>query len=202
LFIPTACIQNRETTIRAFIALELCADVKRALGEIQDRLRGKIKGAHWTRPEGTHLTLKFLGEITALQKDDISSRLDSIVELVQSFSLSLHGVGAFPKLSHPRVIWVGLKPEPILQKLQAKVEEEIAPLGFPAERRDFHGHLTLARLEGEFWADELKREFSEMSSISDGTIFPVHQLVLFQSELQHSGAIYTPLHTSVLKSST
>jgi RNA 2',3'-cyclic 3'-phosphodiesterase len=185
--------------MRTFIALELSEPVRQALAEIQKKLHGPIRGARWTRPEGTHLTLKFLGESNPDQVKAICLALDEISTGFGSFSLTLAGVGAFPRASNPNVIWIGLEENAELVTLQKMVEERIAPLGFPSEKRPFRGHLTLARLSGEYWPQELRDRFLEMGSVCSGVTWVVDSVVLFRSDLKPSGAIYTKIHSSILK---
>ncbi|MCX6639400.1 MAG: RNA 2',3'-cyclic phosphodiesterase [bacterium] len=189
---------NDDPEIRTFIALELGSDVKRGLALLQESLKDRVHRARWTKPDGTHLTLKFLGEVRSSSVAAISTALDRVAAQFHPFELVLNGVGAFPRLSQPRVIWVGLKPNSELLHLQSAVEKAIAPLGFPTEKRDFHGHLTLARLEGDPWSEELRNYFIKLRSLSDEISFPVAEVALFRSDLQPGGAVYSYLHKSPL----
>lgn len=182
--------------IRSFIALELSTEVQQALADIQKSLRHRIPQARWTKPQGTHLTLKFLGDVRLEQIPVISAGLDEITTRYSPFELKLNGVGAFPRPSNPRVIWVGLEQSDLLIQLQREVEAVIAPLGFPAEDRPFRGHLTLARLAGENWSAELRQYFMDSGRAAIGITWIVERVVLFRSELAQSGAIYTTLHCS------
>jgi 2'-5' RNA ligase len=186
------------TSMRTFIALELSDPVRQALAEIQQKLRGPIRGARWTRPEGTHLTLKFLGESDPTQVKAISAALDEIGSGFNPFTLILSGVGAFPRMSNPNVIWVGMEENAELSALQKAVEDFIAPLGFPTEKRPFRSHLTLARLSGEYWPQDLRDRFQKMASVCAGITWAIDRVVLFRSELKPSGAIYTQIHSSIL----
>jgi RNA 2',3'-cyclic 3'-phosphodiesterase len=185
--------------MRTFIALELSGPVRQTLAQIQKTLHSHIPGARWTRPEGTHLTLKFLGESTPDQVKAISTALDEIGSGYSPLALALDGVGAFPRLGSPNVIWVGLKENAELVTLQKVVEARIAPLGFPTEKRPFRGHLTLARLSGESWPPELRQRFLETTSDCTGITWTVDEIVFFRSELKPSGAVYTQIHSSLLK---
>lgn len=184
--------------MRSFIALELSAAVQQALAAIQEVLRAYVPHARWSRPEGTHLTLKFLGEVQPQQVGEISVALDAVASRHQPLSLFLSGVGAFPRLSVPRVLWVGIESGDGLIKLQGDVETTIAPLGFPTENRQFKPHLTLARLEGDAWPPDLRQRFLDCSSLASSVAWQVDRIVLFRSELLKGGAVYTPVHVSPL----
>jgi 2'-5' RNA ligase len=182
--------------LRTFIALELSTAVWQALAAIQGELRPHLPQARWTRPDGTHLTLKFLGEAHPDQVERIKAELHRISLNYNPFDLGLNGVGAFPRPAAPRVLWVGIQLSPELKKLQIDVETAISPLGFPSEKRDFRPHLTLARLPGESWSPDLRQHFLECSALASGIAWPVHRLILFKSDLLKGGAVYTPLQLS------
>ena len=95
--------------IRAFIATAISPMAREALEDTIGRLRQEIPGGvTWVRPEGIHLTLKFLGNV----RRDESERLMSVVgELAAGhgpFTLGLSGLGMFPNGRRPRVLWAGL----------------------------------------------------------------------------------------------
>src|SRR6185369_3311627 len=127
--------------MRLFIAIELPDHYKKALGE----LRTAIPGARWVAAEQIHLTLAFLGGVD----EDTAGRLIAGLAGIQAakFELSLTGTGCFPNRQRPRVVWVGVKPEPGLTGLAAMVRETVLACGIPLEERPFSPHLTLARLK-------------------------------------------------------
>ena len=188
--------------MRTFIAIELSQAVQQALAAVQQKLRPLISFARWTRPDGTHLTLKFLGEAQKDQIDRIKSELDRIAPDFAPIELALNGVGAFPRLAAPRVLWVGMQQIEAVKRLQADIESAISPLGFPSEKRDFKPHLTLARLEGNNWPPDLRQQFLDCASIISGVTWKADRVILFRSELLKGGAVYTPLHISEFSAST
>ena len=185
--------------MRTFVALELSQPVQQMLAQIQSQLRGSLPQAKWTKPEGTHLTLKFLGETGPAQQDQIRAALDSIATHHAPFKLVTATLGGFPKLNFPRVLWVGLERSEALIRLQGDLEKAIAPLGFPSEHREFRGHLTLARLNGESWSPEMRQQFVDLEKLAAGISWEIHRVVFFKSDLKPGGAVYTPLHFSVLQ---
>jgi len=187
-------------TIRTFIALPLTSEVHQALRDIQNELRETVGKARWTRPEGIHITLKFLGDTGKDLVGAIGEALDGIARRHQSFELTLNGTGAFPSLSNPRVLWVGIGNSESLLMLQKEVEEAIEPFGYSSEKRQFKAHLTLARLKGDRWPETDRTRLIEASEFTDGLKIPVRELILFQSELKPAGAVYTALHRSKLQS--
>ena len=134
--------------IRAFIAVELPPAVREAVEGVVRELRSGIgDGVRWVRPEGVHLTLKFLGDIDADSVPAISDGLDRCAASAAPFDLFLEGVGVFPNARRPRVVWIGLGGalEPLLA-LQHSIDRELEGLGFARERRPFTPHLTLGRV--------------------------------------------------------
>jgi len=182
--------------MRTFIAIELSETVQQALAAVQQQMRPLVSFARWTRPDGTHLTLKFLGEAQKYQLDKIETELDRIASAFGPFELALNSVGAFPRLAAPRVLWVGINQGEAVKRLQSDIESAISPLGFPSEKRDFKPHLTLARLEGANWPLELRQRFLDCASIISGVQWHIDRMILFRSELSKGGAVYTALHIS------
>ena len=186
--------------MRTFIAIELSQAVQQALAAIQQKMRPLVSFARWTRPDGTHLTLKFLGEAQKDQIDRIKAELDRIAPAYNPIELILSGVGAFPRPAAPRVLWIGMQQNDVVKRLQTDIESAISPLDFPSEKRDFKPHLTLARLEGSNWPPDLRQQFLDCASIISGVAWRAERIVLFRSELLKGGAVYTPLHFSNLSS--
>ncbi len=182
--------------MRTFIAIELSQAVQQALTAVQQKMRPLVSFARWTHPDGTHLTLKFLGEAQQDQIDKIKTELDRIASAFGPFKLVLNGVGAFPRLAAPRVLWVGIDQSDVARRLQTEIESAISPLGFPTEKRDFKPHLTLARLEGANWPPDLRQQFLDCASIISGVQWHINRVILFRSELLRGGAVYTALHIS------
>jgi 2'-5' RNA ligase len=156
--------QGGEDSLRLFIAIALPDEVRAALADAMGVLRraGADDGLRWVRPEGIHVTLKFLGPTPRAKVPAIVAGLREAVAGIAAFELHPAGFGAFhggknPHFTreHPReayhynlrVLWVGVEGETArLAELAARVEDAIAPLGFQREKRPFAAHLTLARM--------------------------------------------------------
>jgi 2'-5' RNA ligase len=180
--------------MRTFIAVDLPEDVRAALEREQKRLRAACALSHdirWTRPEGLHLTLKFLGEVAAERVAAIVGALESIGPFGK-FEVEVRGFGFFPNPRRPRVFWVGLQAPAALGELAAKVEAAMAPLGFPPENRPFQPHLTLARFESEHAQPALEAALEPSNGGALGR-FEVSAFFLFESKLRPGGAQYSKL---------
>jgi 2'-5' RNA ligase len=179
--------------MRLFIAIEIPDQIKKAMAEVQGRLRNAGVDAGWTRSEGIHLTLKFLGEVPESKVPDIMAALTGVVMSTKGFRLDVAGVGAFPNPRNPRVVWIGVSGETdVLKKLQAAVEEAITRLGFKQEDRAFTPHLTLGRIKFIHSRDPWLKALEEVKGIKLSA-FDVHAVSLMKSELKPSGAIYTEI---------
>jgi 2'-5' RNA ligase len=182
--------------VRLFVALDVPEAIKEAIeSDVVDPLRDRLPGARWTRPEGRHLTLKFLGNVDDERVDEIANALRSAAARHAGFSASFAEVGGFPNLRRPRVLWIGVGEgaEP-MAALASDVERELEPLGFEPEGRPFRGHFTLARFKSPRVIDPLPE------IVSPAEPFDVAQVVLFESKLHPKGARYTAVERFPLRS--
>ena len=133
--------------IRAFIAVRVSSEVERAIENVIAQLRRNDDGIKWVSTANLHLTLKFLGPAVPLEKLRLlQPELAEIAGDTQAFELDASGIGGFPDLRHPQVLWVGLRGD-ALTKLVGRVDGACARCGFEPERRAFNGHLTIGRLK-------------------------------------------------------
>ncbi|MCX8026105.1 MAG: RNA 2',3'-cyclic phosphodiesterase, partial [Thermanaerothrix sp.] len=96
--------------MRTFIAIEFPQSVQKQLGNLAQDLRSSgLRGVRWVPPENIHLTLKFLGDVKADTIQHLIHHLPTITQAYPPFSLRLQGLGVFPGLRHPRVLWVGVQ---------------------------------------------------------------------------------------------
>jgi 2'-5' RNA ligase len=131
--------------VRLFLAINLADDVRRAAWDATAPLREAAPGVGWVAAARLHLTLKFLGELSEAQVVAVSASLDEIGGRHRAFTVQLGGVGAFPNFRRPRVVWMGVTPDPRLELLHHDVEVACERLGFALDGRAFRPHLTLAR---------------------------------------------------------
>jgi 2'-5' RNA ligase len=185
--------------IRAFIAVSLPIPIVERVVELQTQLKGRAREAGlkvgWVGPAQLHVTLKFLGEIITESRWAIRDRLDERLAGRPAFDVEVRGLGAFPERARPRVIWVGLAEAEPLVKLAADVEAWLVELGFAAEARPFHPHLTLGRVKAG--AADILAGLEEKSF----GLAQVSEVTLYQSVLRPGGAEYTPLARAALSRS-
>jgi 2'-5' RNA ligase len=184
-------------SVRAFIAIELSEDVLSQVARLQARVRQDLPPGlvRWVRPGGIHLTLKFLGDVERAYLPEIEHALREACASHAPFILRVDGLGCFPNPRRPRVVWIGVQDDgQALGALQRAVEQAIAPLGFPTERRGFHPHLTLGRVKNGRKPAELEAlgAYAERAKVRAGQMH-VDRVHLMQSDLLPSGAVYTSL---------
>jgi 2'-5' RNA ligase len=190
--------------IRTFIAIELDESIQDGLTRLQDQLKGEAPrgSVRWVRPGGIHLTLKFLGDVPADQVGEIARALQKGCQGFAPFSLSCGGLGCFPNLKHPRVVWVGIQEETgTLAQLKKAIEENVAPLGYPTEKRKFSPHLTLGRVRRRVGSGDRRRLGELVGASEAGSLgqMEVRSVNLMRSDLQPGGAVYTRLVEVELK---
>jgi 2'-5' RNA ligase len=177
--------------MRAFLAIDLPENIRAALGRQQAAFRAACPDARWTRPEGIHLTLKFLGEISDEQVRRVTEALGNFAPL-DVFSVNIRGFGFFPDARRPRVFWAGVQAPPGLGQLAGQVEGAMEKLGFAREPRPYTPHLTLARFQTPRPQPALQALIEPLGEISLGE-FEVSGFFLFESKLSPHGAEYRKL---------
>ncbi|MCS7179387.1 MAG: RNA 2',3'-cyclic phosphodiesterase [Anaerolineae bacterium] len=184
--------------IRAFIAILLPEPLLEQLARIQQMLERQIPpgSVRWVKPEGIHLTLKFLGDTPEERIPTIRAALSAVARAAVPCTFTVGDLGCFPSLRRPRVLWVGVQ-EPLgrLTALQAAVERAMASLGYPPEGRGFSPHLTLGRVKDSASPRDVARVGEVVASGSVGTLGEVQaeSFALIQSILRPTGAEYVPL---------
>jgi 2'-5' RNA ligase len=181
-------------TIRAFLALDPPPEILRTIADIQGALRKNIRGSvSWVRPEGMHLTLKFFVDITMDDINAVSEVVAGHAAGARTFHLEAKGLGVFPGIRRPRVLWFGIGGEvERLIALQQAIDQGLEACGFPREERPFRAHLTLARIKSLRGLEGLDSVIAGKGSESAGK-FTATGLTLFKSALTPKGAIYTTL---------
>ncbi len=180
-------------TLRAFIAIEMPGLVGEAVRKSQEALRHNGIHLRWVRPGNVHLTLRFLGDISASNIPMIREAMEKSVCRKEPFSLSISGMGVFPGLKRPRVIWLGLQGElDLLDELYRNLSMCLEEKGIPLEKRSFKGHLTIGRVKNRLDSKKLEAALSRPAPFKTED-FVVDSICLFKSELMSGGAVYTPL---------
>lgn len=179
--------------IRAFIAAELAEPLREEVAAFQSELKRSGADIKWVETGNLHLTLKFLGNIPESQISSLTEALKQSCAGLPAFTLTLAGIGAFPKTTAPRVVWIGIAEgkEP-LADLARRVEQACSGLGFRPEERPLSAHLTIGRTRSTQGITRLVKKL-QVAEFRGGTPTRISRVALFQSELGPHGPVYTPL---------
>jgi 2'-5' RNA ligase len=185
-------------TIRLFIALALPKAVQQHCVRLTTTLRNEIKsGVRWEVGEKIHITLRFLGDTPSASLPSLVESLNSLTQKHAPIMLRLVGLGAFPDWRSPNVLWLGIEPNAALDQLHSDLEQRLAGMGIPKDKRKFHPHLTLGRVNRNCSSEEIRQIQQACLQINLPPFTDVQacHVVLFQSTLQRSGSLYNALHT-------
>lgn len=180
------------------MAIELEEELREELAQIQESLsrRGTAEQVRWVKPQGIHLTLKFLGNVPANRIEEIGLAVTRGSEGVGPFAISLNGLGCFPTPSRPNVVWVGVREDTgTLARLQTAIEDRLSVLGYAPETRKYAPHLTLGRVSRHAGASD-RRRLGDVVQTHDAGILggmQVREVSLMRSDLSPAGAKYTRL---------
>ncbi|MCF7810335.1 RNA 2',3'-cyclic phosphodiesterase [bacterium] len=180
---------NQTEIIRAFIAIDTPESAKSAIKLIQDKLKN-IRDAKvtWVKPQGVHLTLKFLGDIRKSQIPEISACLRNCAKAVPPFELTSTTCGAFPGLKRPRILWLGLDGGQQLIQLQLDIRKSLDQLGFDPDNKEYHPHLTVGRVRSIESDSRLTSIYKEITFPQ--IVWQAFDVRLMSSTLKPSGAEY------------
>jgi 2'-5' RNA ligase len=192
--------ENASARLRLFIAVELPDEWLAALEEIQTRLRHQLETPgrprlRWVRPEGIHLTLKFLGNVDSERLPDLQREVANAVPGDLRIMLRPGAPGVLGRGNRVSVLWVGLSGDvTALTALASKIDVACAQLGFAAETKPFASHLTLARAP-----DDVRIGLEEIQPYLQKTrfeapAFAVNFVSLMQSHLGPGGARYERIY--------
>jgi 2'-5' RNA ligase len=177
--------------IRAFVAFDLPPATRDVIRREQQVIRGLLPKARWTSPEGQHLTLKFLGEITRERLDVLSVKIGDAVVGIGAVEVCLAGSGFFPGPKRPKVAWVGGEARGG-REVAAAVESAAVSVGYEPERLPWSLHLTQARLDRP-WSRRAIESYLKWGKELVFEPFVCRKVILFRSELRPGGAVYTAL---------
>ncbi|MFZ0277142.1 MAG: RNA 2',3'-cyclic phosphodiesterase [Candidatus Sulfotelmatobacter sp.] len=189
--------------MRLFVAVDIDDAIRERITRFLEGVRGFAEEARWVQPESLHVTLKFIGEESEEEVENIKQALETIK--AATFEMSIRGYGFFPGARAARVFWVGIEGGPKLTSLAATVDEKLARLDIPKEEHAFTPHLTLARGAGgsgsprKQKSDHPNRSFQQLQEklaalpAPDFGAMTACKFFLYQSQLSRGGSKYTKL---------
>jgi len=188
-------------SVRAFIAIRMSRRVEDEIAGAIDELARASEGIKWVRRENLHVTLKFLGAAVNPRKlEPLAEALHGVANSTTEFDAMASGVGGFPNLDRPRIVWVGLHgvEAGTLAALASRVEGAAAACGFERERKRWTGHLTIGRVRDDRHLGGLHAAAAAMRDREFGTS-KIESLTLYRSHLGGEASQYEPLATFLLK---
>lgn len=174
-------------TKRVFLAIELSETIKQKIHLLKNELIELNNGLKFVEARNQHLTLVFFGEQTIQQVGKIIESLSGLSE--KKFELTAAGIGCFPSLDNPRVLWAGMDSSE-LTELQKKIEEK---LSLKIEK-EFIGHATIARIKQlNQTQTDILREFVKKHEKDFFGKQSVEEIFLLESKLTKDGPVYAKL---------
>lgn len=137
---------DEKSSWRIFIAVPIPKEIQKNINVWCEKNREVLLFRRWTYTEDYHITVQFLGDTSVGSLSDLTEGLEKTISKVESFQMEAQGIGTFGKVAEPRVLWAGVHGDiAVLEKLHDNVIMATSPLGFIAEDRPYHPHITLAR---------------------------------------------------------
>ena len=184
--------------LRVFIAIDTPPAVKRGIIALVERLRPHGRNARWEEPQKYHCTLQFLGNVERGLLEPLAARVRAAAAGIPPLPVTYGKIGFFPDDRAPRVLWVGISDEGGgLFLLKERLADQLAQIGFRAEERPFHPHVTLARLAPGGRHRTLTDTVETLTFEHPPVIIPAVEIM--QSVLQRNGSAYTVLRTIPLE---
>jgi RNA 2',3'-cyclic 3'-phosphodiesterase len=177
---------------RIFVAVDISDEARRKVSEYAEALRREFPDLRvgWERAEKLHLTLKFLGDTSEKQLNQLTEIVGETAREITNFKLQIAETGVFPSPRNARILWLGVEDETeSLRKISEILETECERIGFPKEKRNFKAHLTIARLREPHKSKAIARKHLE--NVFEPVEFEASEIVIYESKLQSNGSIYS-----------
>ena len=185
-----------QDSIRSFFACEISPENLSRIDRLLVKLKtSSPKPVKWVRSQNMHLTIKFIGAFNSNDLQNARTGLEKALKSIHPFNIEIKKMGAFPSLSRPKVVWLGINADNTLNPLVKIINSETEKLGYPSEQRPFSAHITLGRVKSYASLDELKmigNLVNANKNIEIGTQ-EVVELFFFRSELTPGGPVYSEL---------
>jgi 2'-5' RNA ligase len=184
--------------MRLFIALNLPKKERDRIHRAARTLREEEMPVRWIESEHYHVTLKFLGDVRRERLEELEDAMSRVASSTKSFTTEFGGFGAFPTIRRPRIIWLGVGANPELRCLKQDLEWALGDIGFDAETRAFHPHVTLGRADDRGGAGAFRGLDELMAAMELGGEVKVHTIHLMRSQPSKAGAKYSVLASARL----
>jgi 2'-5' RNA ligase len=183
--------------MRLFVAVDTPPDVRRELVRVRDDLRRLHADVRWEPDGKLHCTLKFIGDVPEPVLPALGDALAAISARTPPMEVRYAGVGCFPDIRRPKIIWAGMRdPTGGLAALAESVDITCATCGFAREQRPFHPHVTLGRVKSLVSSNDL---LSRIESVTfESPTVMIREILLVRSTLKPSGSVYSTVRSFLL----
>lgn len=184
--------------MRLFVGINLPKKQRARIHSAARKLREEDVPIRWVEPDNFHVTLKFLGEVRRERVPSVQEAMGRVAGSTRAFDTVLRGFGAFPTIRRPRVLWLGVWANPELRCLKQDLEWTLGEIGFDAETRAFHPHITLGRAEAGGGAGEFRGLDELIAAMTFDDELRVHTIDLMRSHLSKAGTRYSVVSSARL----
>jgi 2'-5' RNA ligase len=153
--------------MRLFTAIDIPQKVRATLADLLQQLR-PLARLSWSQAEKLHVTTKFIGEWQEARVEEVCAALATITA-PGPIEIAIRGLGWFPNANRPFVFWAGIEASELLHDLAQATERTLARIGVPVEDREFHPHLTLARVKDKVRLDPLQKALAGLPTQDFGS---------------------------------
>jgi len=179
--------------LRAFLAIDIDKKLVQKIEDLQKEFKKTKANVKYVEIENIHFTLKFFGNINEQMINKISIAIKNVLKEYEPINIVIKGTGSFPNEDYIKVIWLGIKENPILIDLAKKLDEEFKKLGFKKEK-NYSPHLTIGRMKSPKNKKEVKDKIATFKNIEIGKM-NINKISLKKSELTPNGPIYSNIKT-------
>lgn len=180
--------------MRCFLALSFSNEFKNYLMQAQYGIMNEeIYKVKWVEKQNFHLTLFFWQNLDERLIEKIHVSLNGLLTSIPSLTIRTSHLGIFPEKGDPKVIWIGLEKSKQLDDLIILIKKNFLSNLVPIEQKLFKPHITIGRVKNIYKIDEVKKLLLKTDRFNNHFLERIHEVVLYQSNLQKTGPVYTIL---------
>lgn len=172
---------------RIFVGSFIRTDIGKKLTYLKKDLGGLVSG-RWVKEENLHITFKFIGEVPAERVKIVKESLEDLIEKEIEVNITLKGLGVFPNIREPRVLYIKVSHSQTLDSLRKEIEDRLYKIGFKKEIKPFIPHITINRIK-EVKPAQLLEKLGKFESYVFGNQNTI-SINVIESILNHTGAEY------------
>jgi 2'-5' RNA ligase len=185
--------------MRLFVAIAFSEAQQQEIHEAVAPFRAMDIPVRWEEASRYHLTLKFLGSVREDRRQMVENAFSRIAGATRTFPLILKGLGAFPTVRLPDLLWMGVDPSPPLRCLKQDLEWGLVNLGFERDVQAFHPHVTVGRATVTEGAGAFRGLDDQVTQFQTTLRFNVEALSLVRSLQTKEGRVFSTVATAPLR---